>query len=572
MTKAGPDKSEKTGGLFNEGRLSRMRLVSGLILFVYVFFHLLNHALGLISLEVMDQAISVQKAIWRFPPMSIVLYGALVVHVVSALIRVYRRRSMIMPVREWMQLALGIAIPFLLLVHVMGTRYAAQRYGINDTYAYVLLSTFVFSPVSGWLNAAGLVAVWFHGCVGIQMWANLKPWYTPRFSQAGMILAVLVPTLSLCGYLMAGRTISPFARDGDFMAAYYETLNLSSDQVWLWLSNDIDTVRWILIVVLVLLFAARLIKNMISSRDRKITIDYVDGPAIQQPTGLSLLEVSNLANVPHASVCGGRGRCSTCRIRILTPDPPIDPPSESEIKVLSRIRADPDVRLACQVFPRGSLQVMRLLPSDGTVANSASQEPWASGREKTVTVMFVDIREFTRTSESRLPFDVVYLINQFSQSMGIAVENHAGRIDKFLGDGFMALFGVEGSPEQSARQAIEASREMIEELAKLNTRLAGDLSEPLRMGVGVHTGSVILGAMGYGSARGLTAIGDTVNTASRLETATKEQGCVLCISADTIGYAGVVAPKSSRRHIKVRGKRDEFEIAALDGTEAFPSL
>ena len=181
--------------------------------------------------------------------------------------------------------------------------------------------------------------------------------------------------------------------------------------------------------------------------------------------------------------------------------------------------------------------------------------------------MFADIRDFTRTAEAKLPFDVVYLINQFSKAMGKAVERRGGRIDKFLGDGFMALFGVDGPPEQSAQSALLAAGDMIEALNKLNEELGSDLIEPLRMGIGIHTGSVILGNMGYGDARGLTAIGDTVNTASRLESATKEQKCILCISASAIHQAGMTAPDETKKRIVVRGKKDKLEIHALMDTD-----
>ena len=90
------------------------------------------------------------------------------------------------------------------------------------------------------------------------------------------------------------------------------------------------------------------------------------------------------------------------------------------------------------------------------------------------------------------------------------------------------------------------------------------MSEPLRMGIGIHTGSVILGNMGYGDARGLTALGDTVNTASRLESATKEQKCVLCVSTQAMTKAELTAPDASMKHIVVRGKKDKLKVHALN--------
>lgn len=545
--------------------LTFWRLVSGLVLFVYILFHFINHALGLWSVEAMSAMGKVMKITWRTWPMTFLLYGALAAHVASSLLRVYQRRSMRMPVSEWLQLALGLAIPFLMVVHIMGTRYAAARYGINDTYAYVLLSTFVFSPINGWLNAAGLVAAWVHSCIGLHHWMRLKKWYGSAVREGAVVLTVFLPSAALAGYLSAGRSIAPRASDGDFMGEYYERLRLPEDpDYWTWIGDDITTARLIIIALIASVIIARLIRGIISRRRQDVTIGYVDGPIIAHPRGASLLEMSRMSGVPHASVCGGRGRCSTCRVRVLQAQPALDEPDEAERTVLRRVRAPVDVRLACQVRPTGKLQVIRLLPPDTTATLADAVDPWATGRERLIAIMFADLRNFTRTAEQRLPYDVVYLINQFSRTMGQAVEDNGGRIDKFMGDGFMALFGLETSPQEASRQALQTANVMMEKLEALNERLANDLNEPLRMGVGIHTGSVVLGDMGYGPSRGLTAIGDTVNIASRLESATKTQQCTLCVSRASVDLAGMEGNEEDLREITVRGRKRKLAIYALD--------
>ena len=245
---------------------------------------------------------------------------------------------------------------------------------------------------------------------------------------------------------------------------------------------------------------------------------------------------------------------------------PLSPANEAEQKVLDRVQAKADVRLACQLVPHCDMKIMRILPSDTVLSNTAANEPWATGQEQVVAILFADIRDFTKTSESRLPFDVVYLINQFSQAMGQAVERHGGRIDKFLGDGLMAIFGIDHSPQEAAQNALAAAGDMRNQLHLLNDRLKGDLEFPLRMGIGIHTGPVVLGNMGYGASRGLTAIGDTVNTASRLEAETKAQKCDVCVSAITAERAGIIISDGLKRHIKIRGKQTKLDIYALDET------
>ena len=543
---------------------ARVRSTSGLVLMVYVTCHLVAHSFGLLSQEALSIAGETMRTVWRWLPLTVVLYAALAAHFGSALFHVYQRRALKMRAREWFQLVLGILIPLLLVSHVMGTRYASARYGINDSYAYVLLSTFVFSPVNGYLNAAGLVASWVHGCIGVHMWARYKQWYSRSFFNWGLVFATLLPITSLAGYLSAGRRIVPFASDGEWLEVYYEKLKLSSDDVWTWIAQDTEFVRNLLIAIIVLVFAARVVRSILQSRGDTTSISYFDGPVLNKPNGPTLLEHSLSNDVPHASVCGGRGRCSTCRVRILESDFDLDPPDENEARVLERINAASDVRLACQIRPAGKMKVMRLLPSEAKSNVLEKDSNWASGRERVVTVMFVDLRDFTGTSENKLPFDVVYLINQFSRTMGIAVEGHNGRIDKFLGDGFMALFGVNETDKQGARNALAATEAMIAELSVLNERLQGDLAKPLRMGVGLHAGNVILGEMGYGSARGLTALGETVNLASRLESATKEQKCAVCVSQATLDVAEFTSATLKPKRIGIRGLKSKVEMYAIE--------
>ena len=111
------------------------------------------------------------------------------------------------------------------------------------------------------------------------------------------------------------------------------------------------------------------------------------------------------------------------------------------------------------------------------------------------------------------------------------IQGAGGRIDKFIGDGIMALFGTEGGAENNAQQTLTAAREMSLSLELINERLKNDLNEPLHLGIGIHRGSAIVGTMGHGAATQITAIGDTVNTAARLESITKHFGIQLLVSS-----------------------------------------
>lgn len=544
--------------------LARARMISGFTLFFYVLTHFINHSIGLWSLEAMEIVGTYFKVFWRFLPVSIVLYGAFLTHIILVLLHLYKKRTLSMSGREWTQTLLGLTIPFLMMIHMLATRMAHDVYGLNDNYTYVVFTTFLQSPVNGYLNVTGLLVVWIHGCIGLYAWARLKPWFKGLWPGIALVIAAVLPVLAITGFVAAGREIALLAQDGEWLGAFYENLNLPEENVGAIVTSRAEALRYGFAALLLVLLGLRVLRQLRDRRNKHVEIDYQDGPVIRHPAGASLLEISRIHAVPHASVCGGRGRCSTCRVRILAADPDQPSPDEGETKVLSRVRAPADVRLACQMVPTGKVKVIRLLPADATMNTMAELSSQSSGVEQIVAVLFADIRGFTARSEAKLPFDVVYLVNQFSQVMGGAIEASGGKVDKFLGDGLMALFGIGTSPQEGCRAALEAALKMQLSLDELNIRLKDDLDEPLHVGIGIHAGPVVLGEMGYGASRGLTAIGDTVNTASRLEAATKELDVSLCISSVVADFAEAQFDETTKREIVIRGKKRKLKVHALE--------
>ncbi|MGH7927617.1 MAG: adenylate/guanylate cyclase domain-containing protein, partial [Candidatus Binatia bacterium] len=171
-------------------------------------------------------------------------------------------------------------------------------------------------------------------------------------------------------------------------------------------------------------------------------------------------------------------------------------------------------------------------------------------------VLFADLRTFTGIAERKLPYDLVFLLNSYFAAVGEAITSAGGIVDKFIGDGVMALFGVENSAEVGCRQAIAAAHVMVKEIEVLSQSLAVELPMPLKIGVGVHSGPAVIGRMGYGSSIHLTAIGDTVNVASRLQDLTKEYGCPLVISEEVAHRAGLDVNALPRHEITVRNRRE----------------
>jgi adenylate cyclase len=166
-------------------------------------------------------------------------------------------------------------------------------------------------------------------------------------------------------------------------------------------------------------------------------------------------------------------------------------------------------------------------------------------------------------AEGKLPYDVVFVLNRYFESMGRAVEESGGTLDKFIGDGVMALFGVERGTEAGCRDALAAARAMSGRLAELNRALGHDLEHPLRIGIGIHAGPAIVGEMGYARATSVTAVGDAVNTASRLESLTKELGAELVVSQRVAQAAGLDPANFQRRDVEIRGRREPLTVLVV---------
>ncbi len=228
--------------------------------------------------------------------------------------------------------------------------------------------------------------------------------------------------------------------------------------------------------------------------------------------------------------------------------------------MLARIGAAHNVRLACQTVPLRDVEVAPLLPPAVGPKEQRRQAGYLQGDEREVAILFADLRGFTTLSQDKLPYDVVFLLNRYFAAMGMAIEESGGRIDKFVGDGIMALFGVERGVASGCGNALNAAARMGERLVELNAALRSDLPQPLRIGIGIHAGPVIVGEMGYGAATSVTAIGDTVNAASRLEALTKEFGVQLVVSEPVARHATVDLAAFPDRQIEVRGRSGTLRI------------
>jgi adenylate cyclase len=545
----------------------QVRLAAAFVLLTYLVLHFLNHALGLISLDAMETGRHWFLALWRSRPGTLALYGAMTVHGVLALWLLYQRRTLRMPAWEAAQYGLGLALPAILAFHVVATRVTWWQVGTDDRYARVLFAYWIGAPERGALQAVALPLAWTHACIGLHYWLRFRPWY-PRVAVGLLTVALLLPAAALAGYVAGGREVTVLART----PGWTETLVRETRPPAAAEAAALARVRVgfleTYLAALVAVLTARGVRA-VWQRRRSVRIGYPGGRVVSVPPGFSVLEASRAAGIPHASVCGGRGRCSTCRVHVSRGLRDLPPPRDAEQRVLARVRAAPDVRLACQTRPVRDVDVLPLL-APSVAAGDAGSADVRQGHESEIAVLFADLRGFTRMAEHKLPYDVVFVLNRYFEAVGTAITGAGGVTNQFTGDGVMALFGIADGPAAGARQALAAARAMVEGVAALSAELAGDLPAPLRIGIGVHAGAAVVGQMGWGPSFYLTAVGDTVHVAARLEQATKDYDAELVVSEDVARYAGVDLARFPRHDLAVRnragriGIRVVARVAALD--------
>jgi adenylate cyclase len=548
----------------------QIRMVCGLILLAYLISHFLNHALGNISLEALAWGLHYHLLFWQFLPVAIVFYGAVLIHGGLGIWALYERRQFRWKAIEPLQLVLGLSIPALIAAHIIGTRLGHTLFGFERYYPQVLHGYFATVSPRLALTTFALVISWIHGCIGLYFWLRLKAFFQ-RVAPFLLAAAVLVPTLALLGIYQGGRTVMKDSDDAGWRA-----VNLPPDKVGTPAQSDtLETITTDFLIgylgLLGLVLVARGFRTLHERRAGMINLSYGNGRTIRVPKGLSVLEASLRYQVPHASVCGGRARCSTCRIRVIGDCASLPRPSNREAFVLNRVGsdADPAIRLACQLRPDADLSFFQIFTPQ---AAPTRHGPSHIGEERYLVSMFVDMRGSTRLAENRLPFDTVFVVNRFLGAVSKAVIECGGQPNQFLGDGQLALFGLATTKQIACRQALAAAGRISVHVEELNQFLKNDLREPIRFGIGIHGGEVIVGDIGYRDHMVFTALGDAVNVAARLQDMTKSLGCEVIFSDDVRATAGVADDALSRQDVEIRGRAGPMSVCVVAKADALSAL
>jgi adenylate cyclase len=539
-----------------------IRLTAGLIMFTFAICHLVSHASGLFLLDAIQYVgHDIVLAPWRTPVGLCLLLGAFLIHLGLGLTALYRRRHLRMPAIEAWQLGLGLTIPLLLAPHVSDARLGVLLYGAEDSYFRVLYTFWVAAPaVNLTRQLALLIAVWTHGCIGIHMWLRFRPWYRRRIRWfAGA--AIALPALAILGVINAGwDTVLRSATVPGFSSAH--GVDAATGAAIALLSFRLQ-IGYVVLVALV--FIARGLRNVHERHSSGVCIDYRADRRVRVPRGFSILEASRWANIPHASVCGGRARCTTCRVRVWRGFEGLPLPTPIELEALKRIRAPAGIRLACQVRPTSDVAITPLLPV--ARALDGLRLDLNEGREIFVTALHIDLRDSVQLAAGRLPYDALFIIDRYIQETTAAILAHGGYVTSVAGDGIMSVFGVHTDAATAARQAIAAAEAIWRAIDQISADLADDVGAPLRFGIGLHSGLAIVGAVGPPDRASLQFLGDTGNIAARLQGLTKEMNCTMIVSAATISAAERETPRWRRAELEIRGSNAALAAFLIDRCE-----
>ena len=544
----------------------QVRLACGLIMFAYIFSHFFNRALGNFSYDTMEAWLRFHVWWWRIPVVNLALYAAATTHFSLGLWALYQRRHFRYTVIEIAQLLLGLSIPLLIASHLGIMRLGGLLYGRDPPfYSGVLFAYWVNRPYMIGFQFLLLTVAWTHACIGLYFWLRLKPffkWAAPFL----LAIAVLLPPLAMTGAHRGGHEVTERALQPQWRNEHIKLTPLAQRAM----IEDITLFYFPIFYLsaIVLVFVARGARTLLEARRGTITVSYPNR-RVRVPRGLSILEASLRFNVPHASVCGGRARCSTCRVRVVSDRSTLPRPSGREAFVLARVGAagNSAIRLACQLRPQADVAVIPVLPPN-IGADFVRRKRVNIGQECYIVSMFVDMRGSTRLAEARLPFDTVFLINRFLEAASQAVVDGGGQPNQFVGDGLLALFGLHADPATACRQAIRAAAMVASNVEHMNRQFAADLQEPIQFGIGIHGGEVIIGDIGFRDHMVFTALGDAVNVAARLQDMTKALNCTVVVSQDVCNNAGIAPDRLTRTEVSIRGRDQPMSVcAATDPAE-----
>ena len=549
--------------------IRQLRIYTGSLLFFYALTHLLNHSVNVVSIEAADFVReNYFHLIWKNPVAYFLLYASLAIHIILGFYSILTKKSFKITGREWIQILFPVLALLVLLQHIAGG-FLLTRFEVDIKYSllYALLSSDPNELVAGAvLFSLMVIFIWVHGVIGIHglLKFNFKSYQ--RYMFGFKFIYWFVPIGAVLGFIAGLRetsvlaTIENLKGNENFIMSFFGAI---PQEAFAYIA-PVEPLVMNNYPVFVLAVLVLCILNVVRARYfGRVKISYPGGNEFSVPRGTTILEASRLAGIPHVSVCGGKGRCTTCRVKLVSGIEDVSEPNAHEARVIKRLGLDADVRLACQLKPSKNLSVIPLINPETKEIKTRSPVG-LSGKEKETVVVFIDLREFTKLSEKKLPYDVVYILNKYYSVCGEIIESNKGRLDKFIGDGIMAIFDGSENSSENCKNSIKTAQMISNAIKDLNIEMKSDFSEELKFGIGIHVGNTIVGMMGYGQTVSETVVGDNVNIAARLEELNKKYGSELVVSKDVLIAANINTNQFTNEKIKIRGRKEELEIYSLE--------
>jgi len=297
-------------------------------------------------------------------------------------------------------------------------------------------------------------------------------------------------------------------------------------------------------------------------------IELINEKIIKIKDDQTILAASLEADIPHYHACGGKARCSTCRVVVQEGGEYLSLPNKAELKLRSEKKFPENVRLACQTKVIGKYVKMQRIIKDETDLNlyvygSDCGNIQTVGDEKAMALFFLDIRNFTPFIEQHLPFDVIHIIRRLNIMFNDAIVEHKGKIIEYAGDGFYAVFGFDEPINEAVNNAYTAGKQILESLAGLNENyIIKYFDHKIDIGIGLHSGKVIVGKTGVKEYHPYTVMGFPVNVAARLEAATKELNNDFIISDYAYKFLNQTN-NAQQKQIKLKGITEPFQVRLI---------
>jgi len=294
-------------------------------------------------------------------------------------------------------------------------------------------------------------------------------------------------------------------------------------------------------------------------------IEFLREKKVPVKTGQTILEASLASGIPHYHSCGGQAKCSTCRVLIIEGSENLSGRNSKEKTLVERMNLPDSVRLACQTkYKGGDVKLHRIIRDQSDVGLYKGQSNENIGEEKQLVLMFLDIKNFTPFSANFLPFDVIHILRKMFFLFQINIDMHGGKIIDTAGDGLYAVFGLNSDIKDAAFSALAASESIIHDTESFNKDyLHPHFHHVLDVGIGLHTGKVIVGNLTVENEEHMTVMGYAVNVASRIQSATRKMNNNFLVSEEFAKLLPLFRYQSKGRLLRAKGVEEKIRIYTL---------